>query len=306
MDEQITEDGQNPAEEAPAEGPETYAEVAKEMYGDKFVGEVEEPEEIEESEEPEFFENERDAAKYFIDKHRAAERIDQDLAEDVPAPAPIQTEAEPVTDAVWSNKDVANFQTFNEDLRLFQEDAQKIEQIKTQLNQSGLERTDRAQAVAYQAQIRAAERELAQRQQALTGRQDKLSQKAEKHTAARGQNMLRAEEAKIMAAVPDYEPIRVGAYLEKSGFTRGELSELSDSRMAIVADKARRWDEHVAGKGPKKVPKTRKKAPGAPRRATGKSVAELKVRMENTGKMDDALAWLTASRRASQSKGTRP
>lgn len=114
---------------------------------------------------------------------------------------------------------------------------------------------------------------------------------------------LEAEKAKLMELEPEFrEPEKararlasLGDYAERTfGFTKQQLAEVTDHRIILVLDKARKWDEAQAKKPDvsKRIEAVKVATPGAqkapPKAQTPKEKA--RQRLAQTGRIDDAAA----------------
>src|SRR5690606_30928510 len=78
---------------------------------------------------------------------------------------------------------------------------------------------------------------------------------------------LEAERQKLAERVPDLDKKALRTYLETRGFTKQEISMAADARLIEMAEKARRYDELMAGKTRKRtIPKIARKPKQEPER----------------------------------------
>lgn len=107
----------------------------------------------------------------------------------------------------------------------------------------------------------------------------------------------------LVTAIPDWKQgggKRVLAYLGKTGFTAQEIDGVYDSRMLIVADKARKWDEYQAARNkpakrtPKPIKKTVRagqtqiKSGGSANTSRNRDYEKARTHAKKTGDMRDA------------------
>jgi hypothetical protein len=215
--------------------------------------------------------------------------------------APSVPDPQPASDAVWSNEDLGTITAFQRESERFQEDLQAFTQVQTQIDLNAIEKQDKAQAAAVRTQIKAAEKELRERHDALNQVGQELAQKVQKRQIARLEQVFAREKAKLDEAMPDLNRKALRTYLEGVGFTDTDIAQAADHRLVVLAEKARCYDELMAGKGKtmKTIP-TRKRKVETSNTAIRKgepTVKELHAKLRRTGRIDDALALLTAERR---------
>jgi hypothetical protein len=206
-----------------------------------------------------------------------------------------------VSDAIWSNDDLQTITVFQREAERFQADLQAFAQVQAQIDLNAIEKQDKAQAAAVRTQLKAAEQELRERQDALNAVGQELGQKVQKQQIARLEQVFAREKAKLEEAMPGLNPKALRTYLEGVGFTDTDIAQAADHRLVVLAEKARRYDELMAGKGKtmKTIPTRKRKVQtsNTPMRKGEPTVKELHAKLRRTGRIDDALALLTASRR---------
>lgn len=186
---------------------------------------------------------------------------DDDTMDAAPKPEvekPAREAVEQDDGALWSSQDVAEIRSLETELLTVQQQGQAFAQAKAKLNLEELEKTDKARAVALKIQMREAERELQERYKHVVNQFGALQGKATAAAQKRAERQLEAERKMLLDAVPDFDGAKTSAYLERIGFNRDDLSQLTDHRMAVVAEKARRYDELMAKQQDKPLPKLRK------------------------------------------------
>ncbi len=115
------------------------------------------------------------------------------------------------------------------------------------------------------------------------------------------------EMTKLLAAIPQWDDgykAKIITYGKKIGFSDAELTDIVDHRLLVMADKARRYDEMVDGKGKRKLkpkPKPRSdsdKQTLNPRRGQrqergtrgDREFREARSKLKKSGKLQDAAA----------------
>lgn len=121
--------------------------------------------------------------------------------------------------------------------------------------------------------------------------------------AAEVKAALETEKAKLVESDPEFrEPDKararlasLGDYAERTfGFTKQQLAEVTDHRIILVLDKARKWDEAQAKKPDvsKRIEAVKVATPG-PQKAPPKAQSpkdKARQRLAQTGRIDDAAA----------------
>jgi hypothetical protein len=100
------------------------------------------------------------------------------------------------------------------------------------------------------------------------------------------------------------EKVQIADYLIRQGFNQADLSNLIDHRQMLMARKAMLYDQSrgqvdAAKKRVAKVPRIMK--PGAPKpteQLASEKLQKLRSRLENSGSIDDAVAYRLAKRGA--------
>jgi len=231
------------------------------------------------------------------DAAAAAERRSEPPAETTPQPV---SGPAPAEDVGWTNEEIAFRDQLNKALDALQRDAIQFGQARQQAEQQG---GSEEQKQALRVQIGEAEKELANRYSEIIKGFEQLTQHRQQRAGELAQRQLEAERRRLEEAVPDFDPNRVVSYLEGYGFTRAELAEMTDARMAIIADKARRFDE-MQGEKPKRQPKKTTKRKAEPQNVSQlhtrkpRNAKEAEARLKKSGRIEDAVALLKHRRRS--------
>lgn len=217
-----------------------------------------------------------------------------------PAAAPIHAE-EPdyvsgkyesdAPEAVWSTSDVQQFTHLQQEIARFEHDMALFRKIKA-AGVDELAKGDKAKAAALRHQIAEAERELTERQQAIAGAAQQAQGRVGEITTKQAQKLLKAEQEKLTKALPDIDMKQAVQYLSGLGFTKQQLATVTDHRLVILAEKARRYDMQ-GGQAPNLTIPKAKPGKGALRlvgRQGQIKAAEEKLRA--SGKMEDAMKLL--------------
>lgn len=200
------------------------------------------------------------------------------VADDAPADVPpdTETEARPASEegarvnmSDWSAEDAATWTAIQYEAQSFQRDLQDFTTAKTKLEE--MKQTDPQRAQAYAPQVAAAEKELKERY-------GTLQQAAQGFQQGHVERHLKGEGAKMAEAFPelasDAGRKQLHGYLTQSaGFSPEEVATAADHRLAVLAEKARRYDEMTGGKrkSTPKIPPLKGKSRGKPK---AKSTAE--------------------------------
>lgn len=143
----------------------------------------------------------------------------------------------------------------------------------------------------------------------LVQQSQQLIQRTEAERAQARQQQLAQEARKLLMAMPDYGDPKQGPQLRAAiaqyardtvGLTEREAKGITDHRLIVALDKARRFDELQKGSlsvAQKKVQKAPKKPlrPGKPKsqaQRQAKQQEERMARLRRTGSVDDAVALL--------------
>lgn len=172
-----------------------------------------------------------------------------------PEPKPEQKPETAETDddeAIWTTDDLELLRLVEPEYAAYQRDFQAFVQLKA-LGPERLANGDKAKAAAIQQQLQDAEAELRKRHEILTAAAQKFQAKAQAKQAQLLARRLEAEKRKLAERVPDLNKAALRSYLESRGFTKEEISMAADARLVELAEKARRYDELMAGKKPKKT-----------------------------------------------------
>lgn len=310
---------EQPAPE-PSGPPEGWHEFASKMFGDNYVPDRDPPKE----------EPTRAAARDMAGDDADARALMAEGDEE-PGQKPERAErddaATPGDDGIrWSTADARTISALEREIPAFQADLATFEQLRSQIDLNALAATDKAKAAAVRVQLAEAERELRRRQDDIAAAVGDLRQKVQDHHLGVAKRRLGGEAAKLAKALPDLDKAALVPYLKQSGFSEADIKQAADHRLVVLAEKARRYDEMTAVQ--KKVPKYRKGAKGQQqaesaefraaiddingrgltrenataiiRNLPGKSnvqptAAQLKARLEATGSMDDAVAFMRAA-----------
>lgn len=128
-----------------------------------------------------------------------------------------------------------------------------------------------------------------------------LNQEHERHVGeftntrnANLQQVIDQERALVVQSIPDWDTKgkkRLGSYLNRRGFTNAELADVTDHRMLIIADNARKWEEYQASKK-KPFKRTSKPAPKSVKTGQGqiKRGSAVKRKTESAFRQDAAKA----------------
>lgn len=223
------------------------------------------------------------------------ERAEQAEPEESPvAVEPAQPkETTPQSAALWTNEEASLLATFQQEAQSFQQDLEALNQFKQKTDLNELAKRDKAEATAVRMQIAAAEKELAERYEVLSQNAEHFNGKLTKQQQETVQKHLEAEKEKLSKALPNVDRPALRKYLVGSGFSESEVAQAYDHRLVVLAEKARRYDEMSTGN--KRVPKMRAR-PKPKQDNRPPQVAKAWDRFNQTGRLDDAVAILTAER----------
>jgi hypothetical protein len=172
---------------------------------------------------------------------------------------------------------------------------QQIRQAEPQIDWEQLKLTDPQQWMVMKVEQQDRERAMA----GLQAEQERVNAQMEQTRAQQQNEVLRAEETKLLEAIPEWkdpEKAKAGkAALLKAGQSYGystkELAGVTDSRAVVILKKAVAYDELMAKKANLKPdsrePSTRPARPGAtPQKVNG--VVKASQRLAKSGSVEDA------------------
>lgn len=355
------------------EGPESMAEVAKAMYGDKFVGEVAEKEAPEAKEEPAAEEDvEIEASEEVTEEIDATEETEEETAETELAETSEAEEVDITTlgelvdhydlDADWTkglkvpvkingSDSSASIDDLVASYQMGEAAEARLDDAKTKAhailedasgrlqnvnNQAKIVASliERAEAVVDQdvtdidwkrlrqddpAEYSAKKADIEERRRTIDGlKTDALGEyqkgldEHNKEVAGQRANLVRAEQAKLLAKLPDWadpetaaaEQGKISQYLMGQGFSQDDVASAADHRIILLARKAMLYDQghekaDASKKKVAKIPKVMK--PGTPKpqdQRRSEKIEILATKARKTGKIEDAAAYLKAKRTA--------
>lgn len=287
----------------------TASQLAAEFFGDKFKGDVidssGEPVERDEADENEDTRHE----PLTLDEATDRIQVERDEAADLEAERAGYGEDEgadaltdggepddgadmpepPVQEAVWTTQDLTMLTQLKDDVTTLERDRAVLHQYKATVNIGEIERMDPTKARAVRVAIREVEQSLESRENALREIAGHFQAVVQNRSAKAMKGHVDRESAKVTRAFPDYEPEKTAKFLQGYGFADEQINALSDSRLIIIAEQARRYREMTKGQTRRKgfIPtKGSAKAKGGVRMSEGHEQA--RERFEQTRNVRDA------------------
>lgn len=229
--------------------------IAKELFGNDFHDE-------------EYIEPESSDGTLTVEEAYNQRREARDNAESLADEVEDIAEEEGTTNSEGYSELQESVEQFDKDLELFNK--LKAQGIKA------LSGGDKRKEAAIKADLDKAEKELMQRRDAILEIARDLHVE---NTSAKVQK----EKAKLKKAMPDFDSKAVRTYLKSQGFDDNAIDSETDSRLLIMAEKARRYDKQ---NGPKSKVIPKKVATNKGNRKTAK-IIKLEQRFNDTRSLDD-------------------
>lgn len=202
----------------------------------------------------------------------------------------------PADGGLWTNEDVQDLNTFQQEAQRLQQDMQTFAEVKAGVDLNALEGQDRGRAQALRVQMSEAEQELRARHERLSQVAQQIASTAESRQQERLERHLAAEQRKLAERVPDLDKSALVPYLRRVGFSDAEIAEAADARLIELAEKARRYDEMSTQSTTRKVPVKRKGASRQPPSKPKGEAARAEARFRKTRNIHDAAEMLAARR----------
>lgn len=130
----------------------------------------------------------------------------------------------------------------------------------------------------------------------------KIKEESAAKLKAQQEDYLNQQKELVQTLIPEWDQVagKIKSYLTSEGFEDSEINALSNAKIAVLADKARKYDELQTkretiskSKLSKKVPKMVKSgSPSSTGSGKAKATQKAHARLRQTGSIDDAVAVL--------------